>query len=162
MSCHLVIAITIPSCAFLPFLPDPTIPLLSCVDTYSSCLGSKFLLDFPCCDIINNILSLDVTIFGNLNKLQLDSLGKIFIFKDGGVLVAIEMHWEISSMKIFVDPGVYSSILIDPRSLRLCNHQRCFMPSCHSWRMVPPPPPLEGQATDNTKLPWPTSFVNHT
>jgi hypothetical protein len=48
-----------------------------------------------CCDKIYNILGTDVSILGNFNKMELDNLYYILIFKDGRAVVAREMKGEL-------------------------------------------------------------------
>lgn len=71
---------------------------------------------------------MDVTILGNFNKMELDTLGYVLVFKDGRVVAAREMKGELARDEIFVNPCSNAVSLITATTLRFCNKQTCLSP----------------------------------
>ena len=126
------------------FLPIPPVqllhPLLCHLQWNGSLFHTEAFLDLWPQNIIHNILGVDIPILGNLKKMELDLLGKVFIIKDWGRECAIVMEWEFLMMEITVDPGAYVP--------------------CMVWTLIPPGKPLakcmraQSSCTDWSHPPW--------
>ena len=120
------------------FLPIPPVqlphPSWCCLQWNGSLLHTEAFLDLWLRNIIHNILGIDVPILGNLEKMELDLLGKVFIIKDRGWECAIVMEWEFLMMEIVVDPGVYVLCMVWTLTLGLQYHHGSLLPSVWELR----------------------------
>jgi len=92
-------------------------------------------LDFFCCNIIYNILGTDISILENFNKVELDTLGYVLIFKDGRLVAAIEVKGELARGEVFVNPCPNGVSSITAMTQGFCNHQNCLSPCVWELRV---------------------------
>ena len=129
---------------YMPFLPTITPlqipePTLSSLNWDWSLFCIQLCLDFWCCNIINNILCLNVAIFCNRQKVFLDIEGKIFIIQDWYRVLPIAMGGQFAGGEILVNVG--ANISCSPWSIlntcphQFCNDQRGFMPCMWELRV---------------------------
>lgn len=125
----LFMAINIHSFFFASILPIQFLkPLLWCPQTNASFFWTKHVLHFVCCNIIYNILGTDIFILGNFNKVELDTLGYVLIFKDGRMVVAREVKGELARGEVFVNPCPNATSSIIAMTLGFCNKKTCLLP----------------------------------
>jgi hypothetical protein len=81
-----------------------------------------------CCNKIYNILGTDISILGNFNKMELDTLGYILIFKDGRAVAAGEMKGELARGEVLVNLSLNAASSITAMTLGFCDKQTCLSP----------------------------------
>jgi len=74
-------------------------------------------------------LGTDISILENFNKVELDTLGYVLIFKDGRLVAAIEVKGELARGEVFVNPCLNAMILITAMTLGFFN-KKIYLSPC--------------------------------
>ena len=77
---------------------------------------------------IYNILGAEVSILGNFNKMELDTLRYVLVFQGGRAVAAGEMKGELARCEVFVNPSPNAASSITAIALGFCDKQTCLSP----------------------------------